>query len=166
MTNGYQSPPRLAAAILNRLADRNEALAGDLLEAYRAKPSSLRLWRELIGAVVTGAFRTTGEIRPLKLVDGLPPMMRRIDLKPADAHLHVLGLAVLTASPVHGIGGLGIVATVMLISLLEPALWWIVLTGVAGGVVFGAARVALRRRLPLSPDPHLTSVVLFDHHAR
>jgi len=166
MTRQYPSPPRLAAAILDRLADRNEALAGDLLEAYRARPSRLRLWREIVGAVVTGAFRTTGEIRPLKLVDGLPPVMRRIDLRPADTHSHVLGLAVLTGSPVHGIGGIGLVATVLLISFVQPALWWIVLTGVAGGVVLGAARVALRRRLPLSPDPHLTSVVLFDHHAR
>lgn len=166
MTHQHQSPPWLAATILDRLADRNEALAGDLLEAYRAKPSRLRLWRELIGALAAGAFRNTGEIRPLKLLDGLPPVIPRIHFEPHDLPLHTLGLAVLTASPVRGIGGLGIVATVLLITLVEPLLWWIPLAGLGGGAVVGAVLLALRRRKPLSPDPDLTSIVLFDHHAR
>ena len=61
-------PPRLGLAILNRLADRNEALAGDLLEGFRLKQSRLWFWRELAGAIVTGGFRRT-EIRPIRLVD-------------------------------------------------------------------------------------------------
>ena len=50
-------PPKLGAAILHRLADRNEALAGDILEGFRIKQSRLWFWRELLCAILTGAFR-------------------------------------------------------------------------------------------------------------
>lgn len=154
-------PPRLGLAILNRLADRNEALAGDLVEGLRIKQSRLWFWRELAGAIVTGGFRRA-EIRPIRLVDFPTWQQPREDFAAKRRNLQTLGLS---ASPVEGIGGISIVMVIFLISLLEPVLWIVLAFGMILGMTVGAVRVYLRRNQRTAPDPP-TGLVLFNHHAR
>ena len=154
-------PPRLGLAILNRLADRNEALAGDLLEGFRLKQSRLWFWRELAGAIVTGGFRRS-EIRPIRLVDFPTWQQPREDFDASRRKVQTLGLS---ASPVEGVGGISIVVVILFISLLEPALWIVLAFGMILGMTAGAVRVYLRRNQKTAPDPP-TGLVLFNHHAR
>ena len=156
------NPPRLGADILHRLADRNDALAGDILEGFRIKQSRLWFWRELIGAILTGAFRRSIEVRPIKLVDfpSLPPVHE--DFAAKRIRLQTLGLS---ASPVSGISGWTIVTLIALISALEPALWVMLAMGMGVGVAIGIGRVIYRRRHMTTPGADLTTVVLFSHHA-
>lgn len=156
------NPPRLGAVILHRLADRNEALAGDILEGFRIKQSRLWFWRELAGAILTGAFRRSIEVRPIKLVEfpSLPPAHE--DFAAKRIRLQTLGLS---ASPVSGISGWSIVTLIMLISALEPALWVMLAMGMGVGIAVGIGRVIYRRRHMTRPGADLTTVVLFSHHA-
>jgi hypothetical protein len=48
--------------------------------------------------------------------------------------------------PVAGVGGLGLVAVAVLITIVLPAAWWLVLFGAAGGCVVGITLVLMRRR--------------------
>lgn len=155
-------PPKLGAAILHRLADRNEALAGDILEGFQIKQSRLWFWRELVGAILTGAFRRSIEVRPIKLVEfpSLPPAHE--DFAATRIRLQTLGLG---ASPVSGISGWSIVTLIALISALEPALWVMLAMGMGVGIAVGIGRVIYRRRHMTTPGADLTTVVLFSHHA-
>jgi hypothetical protein len=154
--------PWPGGAILSRLADRNEALAGDLLEGFRIKQSRLWFWRELLGAIITGGFRRSIEVRPIKLVEfpSLPPAHE--DFAAKRIRLQTLGLS---ASPVDGVSGWSIAAIIMLISALEPALWIMLAMGMGVGIAVGLGRVAYRRRHMTAPGADLTTVVLFSHHA-
>lgn len=59
--------------------------------------------------------------------------------------------------PVAGVGGLGLVAIAVLITMVMPAAWWLMVAGLVGGVVIGAALVAARHGLstrgPSGSDP-------------
>jgi hypothetical protein len=59
--------------------------------------------------------------------------------------------------PVNGIGGLGLVAVAVLMTLVIPAAWWLLMLGAAGGVMLGAVMVLMRRhhtaRGPSGNDP-------------
>ena len=155
-------PPKLGGAILRRLADRNEALAGDILEGFQLKQSRLWFWRELVGAILTGGFRRSIEVRPIKLVEfpSLPPVHE--DFAAKRIRLQTLGLS---ASPVGGISGWTMVTLIMLISALEPALWIMLAMGMGVGIAVGIGRVIYRRRHMTTPGADLTTVVLFSHHA-
>ena len=155
-------PPRLGAAILHRLADRNEALAGDILEGFRIKQSRAWFWRELIGALITGGFRRSIEVRPIKLVEFPTLVPAHEDFAAKRTRLQTLGLS---ASPVGGVSGWTIATLIMLISALEPALWIMLAGGMGVGIAVGIARVAYRRRHMTAPGADLTTVVLFSHHA-
>ena len=50
-------PTRVALSILQRLAHRNEPLAGDLLEEFQRRQSGLWLWAQLLLAISMGSFR-------------------------------------------------------------------------------------------------------------
>ena len=152
--------PRLGLAILNRLADRNEALAGDLLEGYRLRQSRVWFWRELLGAIASGSFRKT-EIRPLKLVE-FPSW--KAPLENFEAKRRKLQTLGLSASPVEGIGGLSIIAIVFFITLFQPVLWVMLSAGFVAGTAVGLALAAYRRRHRPTPGSDLTTVVLFPHH--
>jgi hypothetical protein len=47
--------------------------------------------------------------------------------------------------PVNGIGGLGLVAGAVLMTVVLPAAWWLLVVGAAGGVILGAVMVVARR---------------------
>jgi hypothetical protein len=78
-------------------------------KAFRIKQSRLWFWRELIGAILTGAFRRSIEVRPIKLVD-FPSLHRCTeDFAAKRIRLQTLGLS---ASPVSGISGWTIVTLI------------------------------------------------------
>lgn len=152
MTN---HPPRLAAALLNRIADRNEALAGDLLEGYQLRRSRVWFWTQLIGAILNGSFRPTGEIRPLRLVEAPTWQAPRENFDVLRARLNRR----LGGTPAVGIGSLGIVALMVLMSLVSPALWMLVLLGMLSGVTAGLIRVAIRRRRAIDTAAGFTTLL-------
>jgi sterol desaturase/sphingolipid hydroxylase (fatty acid hydroxylase superfamily) len=117
-------------------------MAGDLLEEYERRPSRWRVWREVLAAIAIARFERTDDIRPLRLVD----------LQPSDAiertrrirrHLKSVNLA---ASPLDGIGGLGLAVLLLLMTLVMPAAWWLFVVAVFAGTVLGVVMIAVHRR--------------------
>jgi hypothetical protein len=56
----------------------------------------------------------------------------------------------LSGIKVKGIGGLGLIAMVVLVTLTMPAAWWLAAMGLAGGIILGVLLVIRRRRIGLS----------------
>ena len=78
------------------------------------------------------------EIRPLRLVDGV--------VASDDRHMRVRQdwpTVNLTASPIHGVGGLGLVALAVLITVSASGTWWIALGVVLSGFAIGLVRLAI-----------------------
>ncbi|HXW07794.1 MAG TPA: hypothetical protein VD833_21370 [Vicinamibacterales bacterium] len=135
------NPSRLAVAVLRRFLDDNEALAGDLLEGYARRRSRVWLWRQLLGAIVIRSFEPQDEERPLGLAEqrSFQPVRRERPLvQPWRINL--------TASPLPGIGGLGLVALGALVALVRPEAALIFLPAIGGGLTLGVALVLVRRR--------------------
>ena len=131
--------PRLALTLLERFVPDNEALAGDLLEEFDARPSTVWFWVQVLAAIAA-ARRTGGaEIRPLRLVD----------LQPADAAERTrrfgLRFPSVNLSPVAGVGGLGIVLLIGLMTRTMPAAWWLVLASALAGCALGAVLIVVAR---------------------
>lgn len=137
----HRPPPRLALAMLERFVPEGPALAGDLVEEYTRRQSRGWLWWEVVAAILFAAFRRSDEIRPLRLVDLQPPdaleRSRRMSgqFRPVN----------LTGTPVHGVGGLGLVALALLVTIVVPGLWWALLAASVCGVLLGVAMIALGR---------------------
>ena len=59
--------------------------------------------------------------------------------------------------PVAGVGGLGLVAMAVLVSVFMPAAWWTMVAGVSGGIVLATILVMMRHGLsthgPSGSDP-------------
>ncbi len=87
------------------------------------------------------AFRGFDDIRPLRLVDAQPiealERARRLALRFKPVNI--------TASPIHGIGGLGLVILAMLTTLTLPGFWWVVLGSMLAGVALGMLLIAISR---------------------
>ena len=130
-------PPRLAVALLRRVLDDNEPLAGDLLERFAAGQSRLWFWREVLAAVAVRALQQRARERAIR---------RQVNL---------------TASPIPGMGGLGLVALGALVSLVRPWVLWMLVPALAGGVALGFTIALLRRRSLLS-GPVRSSRILSD----
>ncbi len=136
-----REPPRLALALLERLVPDSAFLAGDLTEEYQRGQSRCWLWWEVLGAIAIAWRHRRDDIRPLRLVD----------LQPDDAveRTRRMGLRFdhvnLTASPLNGIGGLGIAALALLTTLVMPAAWWLLLGSLLGGVGLGVVMIAAHR---------------------
>jgi hypothetical protein len=113
-------PPRLAAALLRRFVPDNEPLVGDLLERFTVRQSRLWFWREVLTAIVIQLFRRTDPEHPLGLE-------RHSDVVPGEGALNAGQPSEinLTASPLPGLGGLGLVAIGGVVALLRPDVWWI-----------------------------------------
>jgi hypothetical protein len=134
-------PPRLALALLRRFLDDNEPLAGDLIEGFAVRRSRVWFWREVLVAIAMQMMQRRAPERPLGLTNGA--------LSPTDAPLRnaVMRRPInLTASPVPGIGGLGLVALGVLVAVVDPKAVWIFIPAVVGGVAFGVALLLVRRR--------------------
>ena len=137
-------PPRLALWIVERFGPGDSPLAGDLVEEFQDRPSRLRLWREVASAVVAGRMQPEDEIRPLHLVD----------LQPTEAQERARRFALrfrpvnLSASPIYGIGGLGLMVIVLLVSVEMPVAWVGLAASILAGVGLGALMIAHRRPRP------------------
>jgi hypothetical protein len=144
-------PPKLAVALLNRVIPDNDPLAGDLIEEFHRGRSGLWFWRQVLGAALVAGFTRPREIRPLRLVDQ-PSMSRVLRSLPGRRTIN------LTASPLHGIGGLGLLAFAVLVAIVVPELWSLMLLAIAGGVVLGALFVARSRRAVRAGTPKALSI--------
>jgi hypothetical protein len=139
-------PSTLALRLLNRFIPDGEPLAGDLLEEFGRKQSQLWLWRQVLLAILIHAFRRPADLRPLKLVDHEFDVPER---RWRRRHVN------LTGSPLPGIGGVGLAALAILVTVVSPEGWLIVLSGIVAGIVLGAVLVMLRRYKVPSHPPSL-----------
>ncbi len=136
-----QRPPRLALALLERFVADSEPLAGDLVEQFGHRPSALWFWVQVLAAIAAAGTAASVEIRPLRLVD----------LQPADAaertRRWILRFPAvnLSASPVSGIGGLGLAIFAGLTTRVVPGAWWVLLASACAGSALGLAMIAARR---------------------
>jgi hypothetical protein len=127
-------PPRLAMALLQRIAADNEPLVGDLLEEFGARQSRVWFWRQVLHVLLIGSLRNGREVRPLKLVEHPSALQAR---RPGD-RLRVGPKPVnLSGSPI---------ALGTLVTLGSPQFWWVALVTILAGLLFGIVRVLLRRR--------------------
>lgn len=133
-------PPRLALWLLERFVPDSGPLAGDLLEQFQTSRSRLWFWLQVLLAIGLHASGEPREIRPLKLVEH--PSYNPAPRAGATAPPRPINL---TASPLHGVGGLGLLALAILVSLVQPAAWWGVLLSVVAGLTWGVVRILLTR---------------------
>jgi hypothetical protein len=141
-------PPPLAAALLRRFLRDNEPLAGDLLERFAVSRSRLWFWREVLAAIVIRGFQHRDHERPLGLVEhsGFDSHERARNAgRPRQVNL--------TASPLPGIGGLGLVALGVVVVLARSQVWWMFAPAIVGGVAFGLTMALVRRREGLGRHP-------------
>jgi len=120
-------PPRLAMWLLDRFGRDDEGLTGDLVEELDRGRSRAWFWRQVVAAIALR--RRPRDPRPLHLLDDSelpipgPEPRREINL---------------TASPIYGIGGLGLVALALLISIMSPTSWLVGLAILLNGALLGA----------------------------
>ncbi len=135
-------PPRLAEALLGRLALDNEPLAGDIIEEFRRRNSRLWLWRQLIAALVMQALYAPHPPVALNLTPTDPVVAEWLMWKRLDQEREAVSL---TGSGVEGIGGLTMVILGFMMSTVIPAIWWFVVGGIGAGLVLGIVKLRSRR---------------------
>ncbi len=140
-----QAPPTLARTLLDRLALDNEPLAGDLLEEFQRRGSTLWLWYQLGAALVMQALYAPHPPVSLNLTPVDPVVAEWLMSKRLDRKRTVN----LTGSGVEGIGGLTLVILGFMMTTVIPAIWWFVVGGMGAGLALGLLRVRARRRFPL-----------------
>lgn len=131
-------PPRVALWLLNRILPAGDPLTGDLVEEFGRRGSPLWFWRQTAGALLARRERNRLPVAPLGLTDEPLDGLATVDRRVRTVNL--------TASPVYGIGGLGLVALATLISIMSPASWLVALVIVLTGLVLGGALAYARGR--------------------
>jgi hypothetical protein len=138
-------PPRVALWLLNRILPAGDPLTGDLVEEFGRRRSRLWFWRQTAGAFLARRERNRLPVAPLGLTD------EPVDgLATVDRHVRTVNL---TASPIYGIGGLGLVALATLVSIMSPASWLVAVAIVLTGLVLGGALAYARGRRAASRVP-------------
>ena len=131
-------PPRVALWLLNRILPVGDPLTGDLVEEFGRRGSRLWFWRQTAGAVLARRERNRRPVAPLGLaeepIDGLSAVDRPVRT------------VNMTASPIYGIGGLGLVALATLVSIMSPGSWLVALVIVLTGLVLGGVLAYVRAR--------------------
>ena len=143
------APPKLANALLHRLALDNEPLAGDILEEFHRRQSRFWLWRQLTVAFVMQALYAPHPPVALNLTPVDPVVAEWLMSKRLDKKKRVS----LTGSGVEGIGGLTMVILGFMTSMVVPAIWWFVVGGMGAGVALGIALVKMQRQVTRSARP-------------
>ena len=145
-------PPRLAVALLHRCVSANEPLVGDLLEEFQSGRSRVWFWKQVCLAIVTDVVRSrVNDTHPLNLGPLHTPLSWAESSAPPTRFMTTINMS---GIPVNGIGGLGLVAIAVLITVALPEVWWLTLFGLLGGLVVGAAMVIARRRFGLEGTGH------------
>jgi hypothetical protein len=134
---------RLALSLLARLAHRNEALAGDLAEQFRAGRSTLWLSSQLLMAILWGSFRQVQAPVALNLTPIDPLVAEWLMWRRLGPRKVTLG------SPVEGVGGLGVMLLGLHLTTVVPDAWLFVFGGIFCGAVLGSVMAYRRRRQPL-----------------
>jgi hypothetical protein len=139
-----KAPSRFALILLRWLSRTDEPLAGDLLEMHRAGRSGRWLWAQLLTALAIRRRSAAFVPPPLGLAPpDWMPARRRPPGDIADA------MAVnMTGSPVQGVGGLGLLALGVLVTIAQPSAWLFPLYAFSGGLLLGAVMVVRARRRP------------------
>jgi hypothetical protein len=139
-------PPRLALAVLDRLAPSNEPLAGDLREEFHSGRSTLWLWSQIGHALVIGSFRQLHVPVALNLTPVDPVVAEWLMSKKLRPR------RVTMSSPVEGVGGLALMLLGVLLSTVVPDVWWFVLGGIVCGLTLGTVLAYRRRAHPMKTD--------------
>jgi hypothetical protein len=147
---------RVALWVVGRLAHRNEPLAGDLVEQFRAGRSGAWLWSQLLLGVAMGSFRQPQvpvalNLTPIDPIVAEWLMSRR--LPPRRINL---------SSPGEGIGGLGLMTMGFLLSTVVPDVWWFVVGGIFSGLALGLTLAYRRRQKPMATDGRIHTGQLKD----
>jgi hypothetical protein len=157
----HRTPPRLAVAFLNRFGPNDDGLVGDLIEDFEAGRSRLWFWKQAGLAAFGETLRPDREIRPLRLVEDHPPLGfigSRVKAMPSARRM-----VNLTASPLAGIGGLGLATLALLITWIVPEVWWIAGASMLAGAAAGIVLVAANRRRR-DPSPWMGTPTLLSRH--
>ena len=133
-------PPRLALALLERFVPDGEPLAGDLIEEFDERQSTVWFWVQVLVAIAAARGARSSEIRPLHLLDLQPcdavERTRRVSLRFPSVNL--------SPSPVTGVGGLGLVILVSLLTWARPTAWWLLLASAVAGCALGVVLIVIR----------------------
>jgi hypothetical protein len=130
--------------MLRRFGPDDEVLAGDLVEEFHSGRSRFWVWTQVIAAIASARHRER-EIRPLRLVED-DSSFGTIG-RHANVRRPTRQVVNITASPIVGIGGLGLVALGALVTIVVPEIWWAIAIAMCGGVAIGITRVlAIRHR--------------------
>jgi hypothetical protein len=146
----------LALWLLGHLAQRNEPLAGDLLEQFRVRRSVVWLWSQIIYAIVMGSFRQPRVPVALNLSHVDPIVLEWLvsrKLTPRRVNL---------SSPVEGVGGLGMMLMGFLLSTVVPDVWYFVMGGILCGLGLGLTLAYRRRHRPMATDGQIHTGQLKD----
>ena len=127
-------PPPLAVRLLTHFAGHNEPLVGDLLEEFEHRQSRAWLWRQVVAAGWTYHGQRSSSEQSLDL--GLGSTPRSVPL-PRTVNL--------SGIPNAGVGGLGVVALIVLTLLVQASALWVLLPGLVFGVLLGIVMVMRRR---------------------
>ena len=132
--------PRTPIALLEWLVPDSGPLAGDLIEEFDRRQSVAWLWWQVLAAIAALFVEPSVEIRPLRLVDEQPidAMERTSQWNRRFRNIN------LSASPVPGVGGLGLLVLCVLVTLVMPGAWWGLLGSTVAGVALGFALIARR----------------------
>ena len=132
--------PRTPIALLEWLVPDSGPLAGDLIEEFDRRQSVAWLWWQVLAAIAALFVEPSVEIRPLRLMDEQPieAMERTRQWNRRFRNIN------LSASPVPGVGGLGLLALCVLVTLVMPGAWWGLLGSTVAGVALGFALIARR----------------------
>ena len=132
--------PRTPIALLEWLVPDSGPLAGDLIEEFDRRQSVAWLWWQVLAAIAALFVEPSVEIRPLRLMDDQPidAMERTSQWNRRFRNIN------LSASPVPGVGGLGLLVLCVLVTLVMPGAWWGLLGSTVAGVALGFALIARR----------------------
>jgi hypothetical protein len=138
--------PRFAIALLERFVPDSDPLVGDLVEDFERRHSIGWFWWQALTAIAAASLSSDRpvDIRPLRLVELQPvdaiERSRRMDLRFRAINL--------SASPLSGVGGLGLVALTFLVTIVSPRAWWVVLASSLAGLLVGLGIIAMHSKPP------------------